>query len=120
MERFDMQAVFNGGAVVAGMMTLAPQEELASGDQSITPTRSVMRFSDPGSPAASDITLGKTGFVFGDILLVYNDAAADTNVVLLAASLESANAITLASQHDLTVLMFNGTNWAYVAGTAPA
>lgn len=114
MHRFDMKTVFNA------MVGTTPQEELASGAQAIVPTRSVMRFSDPGTPAASDITLGLSGFSFGDHLLVYNDCAADTNVVLLAASIESANAITLASQHDLTVLMFNGTNWAHVSGTAPA
>ncbi len=125
MERMDMQLVLNGGlqvndGTVVDLLNLDPQEEEASGAQSITPTNSLMRFSDPDTPAASDITLGKTGFSFGDLLFVYNDCAADTDVVLLAASLEDANPITLASQHDLTVLLFNGTNWAHVAGTAPS
>lgn len=119
MHRFEMQVALNGGAVVE-MLNLRPQEEQASGAQSIVPTSSLMRFSDPGVPAASNITLGKTGFSFGDLLIVYNDCDAGTDVVLLAASLEDTNNITLADQHDLTVLLFNGTNWAHVAGTAPA
>jgi hypothetical protein len=119
MSRFERQAVFNGGVVV-NILNMRPQEEEASGAQSIKPTGSLMRFSDPDTPAASNITLGKTGFSFGDLLLVYNDCVADTDVVLLAASIEDANNITLASQHDLTVLLYNGTNWAHVAGTAPS
>ncbi len=119
MQRFERQVVFNGGAVI-NILNLRPQEEEASGAQSIDPAGSLMRFSDPDTPAASNITLGKTGFAFGDLLLVYNDCAADTDVVLLAASLEDTNNITLASQHDLTFLLYNGTNWAHVAGTAPA
>jgi len=119
MQRYEQQVVA-GGIVNKGILRNVAQEELISGAQSITVRKSLITFSDPGSPSASNITLSTSGHAIGDILYVVSLSASDTDVVLLAASLVGASPITLASGDDYTVLMFTGSGWLNIGGTAPA
>lgn len=120
MERKDMQLWVNGGLVNNGIFRHVAQSALLGGAASVTVQSSLIVFTDAGTPADSNITLSTAGHTVGQILYVLNASATDANCVLLAASLVGANPITLASANDYTVLMFTGSYWLNIGGTAPA
>ena len=120
MERMDMQLWVNGGLVNNGILRHVAQSATLGGAASVAVTSSLIIFTDAGTPADSNITLSTTGHAVGQVLYVLNKSATDANCVLLAASLVGANPITLASANDFTVLMFDGTSWLNIGGTAPA
>jgi len=109
-----------GNLALTGIQKLVAQSEEIGGAASVTVASSLINFTDADTPASSNITLSTSGHELGQLLYVLNSSATNEDVVLLAASLVGANNITLANANEFTVLMFNGTSWLNIGGTAPA
>ena len=109
-----------GDTGLTGMFGLVAQSEEIGGAASVTVANSLIVFTDADTPASSNITLSTTGFTTGQLLYILNSSATDEDVILLAASLVGANPITLANADEYTILMWNGTAWLNIGGTAPA
>lgn len=109
-----------GDLALTGILKLVLQSEEIGGALAVTVAQSLIVFTDADTPASSDITLSTSGHTTGQILYVLNSSATDADVILLAASLVGANPITLAAINEYTVLMWNGTAWLNIGGTAPA
>lgn len=132
MQRFDEQLAMAGGfqagaasSVTAnfaleGLLRLVAQSEEIGGAAAVTVAKSLIVFTDADTPASSNITLSTTGHLLGQVVYILSASATNTDVVLLAASLVGANNITLSNADEFTILMWNGTAWLNIGGTAPA
>ncbi len=106
----DGAVTANSGVTVAGVLAVDDTDNALTGAQTITPTYSYLQVAPI---AVLTITLATGSAVDGDLLVIQNTVATNTNIIDTGAT-AGGGAIDL-GLNDLAVFIFGNTKWIEIA-----